>query len=189
VAAVSFQPYFTPEQICAVLPRHPKANIEANWPLLCTALAMYCHDTERLTLIAAIATVAVETGSFAPIKERGGPAYFAKLYEGRADLGNTEPGDGARYCGRGFVQITGRYDYRKYGRDLGIDLEDAPLRALEPAVAAGILALYFRDRRIPLAAAACNWTRVRRLVNGGLNGWADFIACVNGLNALRQGGQ
>jgi hypothetical protein len=183
-AALSFEPIFTAEQICAVLPRHPKANIEANWPLLYAALATYC-DVTRPTLTAAIATVAVETGSFAPVKERGGPAYFAKLYDGRADLGNTEPGDGALYCGRGFVQITGRDNYRRFGHGLNLNLEAEPQRALEAGVASGILALFFRDRKIPAAAAEANWTRVRRLVNGGLNGWADFIHAVDALNALK----
>jgi hypothetical protein len=180
-ASVSLQPVFTAAQICAVLPRHPRANIETNWPLLSAALRNYCDDS-RPTVIAAIATVGVETGSFAPIKERGGPAYFTKLYEGRKDLGNCEPGDGAKYCGRGFVQITGRWDYKHFGAELGVDLEADPQRALDPAIGAGILALFFRERRIPAAAAAGNWEKVRRLVNGGLNGWADFKQYVDALS-------
>jgi len=172
------------EQITAALgPPFSRANIVAHWPLLRAALGKYCALAPALE-VAAAATVAVETGSgFAPVRERGGPQYLGKRYDGRADLGNTQAGDGARYCGRGFVQLTGRGNYRRCGREIGIDLEAEPQRALEPAVAAALLALYFRDRQIGKAAQAGDWPRVRRLVNGGLNGWADFIAYVKALSA------
>jgi predicted chitinase len=69
-----------------------------------------------------------------------------KAYEGRKDLGNTQPGDGQRFKGRGFVQITGRKNYTKYKqllktlRGLEVDLVNDPVRATEPAIAAFIIA-------------------------------------------------
>jgi putative chitinase len=69
--------------------------------------------------------------TYHPIKENGGPKYFAK-YEGRKDLGNTQPGDGKKFFGRGYVQITGRTNYTKFSKLLGIDLINNPDLALDP---------------------------------------------------------
>ncbi|WP_375495594.1 peptidoglycan DD-metalloendopeptidase family protein, partial [uncultured Nostoc sp.] len=133
---------------------------------------------DRLTLIATIATIAVESGSFEPIHEYGNATYFSK-YDGRIDLGNTQPGDGAKYHGRGFIQLTGRANYRSYGAKLGVDLENNPDLALDPVISARILAAYFVECGIQIAARQENWEAVRRGVNGGLNGWNTFIVVVN----------
>ena len=83
----------------------------------------------------ALATIKHETAhTFRPITEYGGRSYFNK-YDGRADLGNTQPGDGFRYRGRGFVQITGRRNYRRFG------LENEPEQALNPQEAFKILSV------------------------------------------------
>jgi hypothetical protein len=173
-----------PETISAVLgPFGPLDNVRANWPLIDRALEL--NELSSLpTKIAAIATVAVETGRFSPIRERGGPAYFTKNYEGRADLGNTQAGDGAKFFGRGYIQITGRSNYTNYGRAIGVDLCADPDLALDPERAAEILAIYFRDHKIPALADAGKWEAVRRRVNGGLNGWDRFSAYVDGLSKI-----
>jgi hypothetical protein len=171
----------TPQLISNCLgPYGPIENVRTNWPLVVAALSKHSL-LDIPTCIAAIATIAVETGNFSPIKERGGPAYFTKLYENRADLGNTQPGDGPLFRGRGFVQITGRANYTAYGRAMGVDLAGTPDRALEPGIAAEILVLYFRDHNIPGAAALGKWETVRRRVNGGLNGWDRFSKYVDAL--------
>ena len=61
----------------------------------------------RLRIAAFLAQIGHESGSLVYSKELGGASYFAK-YDGRKDLGNTEPGDGAKFCGRGLIQVTGR---------------------------------------------------------------------------------
>jgi hypothetical protein len=66
-------------------------------------------------------------------------------YEGREDLGNTEPGDGPRFKGRGFVQITGRRNYTDWSHKLKIDLVSNPESAARPEIAAIILARGMRD--------------------------------------------
>jgi putative chitinase len=181
---------FTAAQIAAAVNK-PLSNVAIHWPLICAALDDHAILSPACE-IAAAATMAVETPSFAPIKERGGPAYFVRLYwtnQAQAkELGNLSPADAINFCGRGDVQITGRANYMHYGKALSLDLVNHPELALDPAPAARILALFFRERGIPLAAASNNWERVRRRVNGGLNGWADFSKYVAALSALLAGG-
>jgi predicted chitinase len=171
------------EIISAILgPYGPIENVKANWPLVEVALdkrAVY----SPFSAVAAIATIGVETGRFYPIRERGGPTYLTNLYENRKDLGNTVPGDGAKFCGRGFIQITGRTNYAHYGSEIGQDLESNPDLALDPSTAADILALYFHERKINDYADQQNWEMVRRRVNGGLTGWPRFIDAVTKLIA------
>jgi hypothetical protein len=135
-------------------------------------------------LIAALATVATEC-SFQAIEERGSSAYFRR-YDGRESLGNNQPGDGARFKGRGYIQLTGRHNYTYYGNALGVDLVKHPEKALEPKIAAEVLALYFKSRRVHLAARARRWQSVRTLVNGGTNGLERFLACVGKLLLLAE---
>ena len=132
-----------------------------------------------------LANVKTEVGSFAPIHEFGDNAYFTKNYEGRADLGNTQQGDGARYCGRGYIQLTGRANYRTYGALIGVDLEGNPDLAMDPAIAAEVLAMYASKRNLQRDSQAKNWRQVRIDVNGGTNGYdATFLPAVQQLLAI-----
>jgi predicted chitinase len=167
----------------------PPANVNRFWPAV-QAACLQNGLTDRASVIAIVATIATEVASFEPINEYGGDEYFTKHYEGREDLGNTQAGDGARFHGRGFIQLTGRANYRNYGRKLGVPLEDQPELALEPEVAAKLLASYFADRKIADAARSGDWQLVRRKVNGGLNGWDRFSSIVSRLEqaaAAREG--
>jgi peptidoglycan hydrolase-like protein with peptidoglycan-binding domain len=137
----------------------------------------------KSTLMAALATIGVETAGFRPIQEWGDDDYFTEMYEGRDDLGNTEPGDGVRYHGRGFIQITGRANYASYGKKLGVKLEENPDLALDAEISAKILVEYFWDREVDKAAQEGDWKGVRQLVNGGLNGWDVFWPIVQHLQA------
>lgn len=94
-------------------------------------------------------------------------------YEGRVDLGNTVRGDGKRYKGRGVLQLTGRANYRRYGKILGLDLEGEPHIAAEPLVSLRIACVYWRDRQINPLCDADDLVGVTRKVNGGTNGLAD----------------
>jgi hypothetical protein len=166
----------------AIEPYGPIDSVRANWPLVEDALDN-CMIYSPLCAVGVISTIAVETGCFSPIKERGGPAYLTSLYEGRKDLGNDQPGDGVLFRGRGFVQITGRADYARYGQLIGRDIVSNPDLVLQPAVAAAVLATYFFERKIRAFADAQNWEMVRRRVDGGLNGWPRFIDAVSKLTA------
>jgi len=161
------------------------AGVARNWPRLARALR-HAGMRSRAVKVATAATVRVEVGAgFEPINEFGDEEYFTRMYEGREDLGNTEPGDGARYHGRGYIQLTGRANYRTYGDRLGLPLEDQPSLALQPSVAARVLVEYFAQRGVDGAANRRDWKLVRRKVNGGLNGWPLFKASVDALRAAR----
>jgi len=155
----------------------PPANVQQNWPGVYAACAAN-GLTDCPTVIAVVATIGTEVSAFAPINEFGGTAYFTRMYEGRKELGNTQPGDGARFHGRGFIQLTGRANYAQYGKALGIPLEDDPDLALKADVATDILAQYFKDRGLPALARKGDWEGVRRGVNGHLNGWDRFSGLV-----------
>ena len=130
----------------------------------------------KMTMIGAIATVRVEVGkAFKPIRE----IASGTAYEGRQDLGNTQAGDGVRYKGRGFIQLTGRANYANYGSKLGIDLVNNPDLALEPKNSALILAMYFKDRKVNVAMDSKDYVLARKLVNGGSNNLTDYIRVIN----------
>ncbi|HYW14683.1 MAG TPA: hypothetical protein VE891_00825 [Allosphingosinicella sp.] len=117
-----------------------------------------------------------------PIREYGAAAYFTARYDpppaGKnpriaRELGNIRPGDGARYCGRGFVQLTGRRNYADWSRRLGIDLVGNPALAMEAGVAArilvdGSLLGTFTGRKLAdhLHDDVSDWRGARRVING-----------------------
>lgn len=181
--------HWTAEQAASATGANP-AHVAEHWPRIAEQL-WNAHIYDRPTAIAAFATVIVEVGTrFEPIPEYAD----GWAYEGRLDLGNTQPGDGPRYKGRGYIQVTGRANYRTYGRAVAdlwnagdadeLNLESHPDAALQSDVAAAVLAVYFRDRGIPAMANAAQWDRVRRAVNGGMNGWQVFADAVEALKAI-----
>ena len=107
--------------------------------------------------------------------ESGGFRYMEEIasgaaYEGRVDLGNTQKGDGIRYKGRGPIQTTGRDNYRKAGRALGIDFENNPELLSLPSI--GLLASchYWQDKNLNKYADSDDISIITKLVNGGYNG-------------------
>lgn len=157
-------------------------HVQTTWPALEAALTRHTAYSNNVAL-AAIATVRVECPPFYPIHEYGSASYFERHYEGRADLGNTQSGDGVRFAGRGLIQLTGRANYRRYGQRIGVDLESNPDAALTPANAAEIFALFFKDHGCDTAANLRDWVKVRRLVNGGKNGLGLFLQEVHAEDA------
>jgi putative chitinase len=103
-----------------------------------------------------------------PRREIWGPTTAQKRYEGRADLGNTRPGDGKRYMGRGYVQITGRTNYQRASNLTGKDLVANPDLALDPDIAArvmvhGMTVGWFTGKKM---ADFDSYENMRRVVNG-----------------------
>jgi putative chitinase len=108
-------------------------------------------------------------------------------YEGRMDLGNTQPGDGRRYKGRGLIQLTGRANYREIGGRLGLDLEGNPALAADPLTSLRIACEYWTSRRINEAADEDDLLTVTRRVNGGLNGLEERRAYLDRARAALAG--
>lgn len=103
-------------------------------------------------------------------------ALAEKVYGGRADLGNIEPGDGARFIGRGFLQITGRANYRELGHRIGLNLEAEPDRVARPDIAVRLACAYWTLRRINEPCDAGDFLEATRRINGGATGYADRLA-------------
>ena len=164
--------------ISAILgPYGPSRNVANNWPLVEAALdarAIY----SPLCAVAAIVTISVETRRFSPIKKRASTAYLRGLYENRNDLGNDRPGDSVKFCGRGFIPIIGRRSHEHFGIEIGKDLAHDPDLAIDPAIAAAILAAYFKDRDVRASADKQNWRMVRLRVNSAATEWPRFFDVV-----------
>lgn len=179
---VSSQPdTLRPETIARIVGCSP-SNVQTHWPRIERALREQ-GVADRASVIAAVATIGTEVPEFLPIHEYGGDDYFTQMYEGRSDLGNTQQGDGARFHGRGFIQLTGRANYAHYAQRLGIPLDQNPDLALDTEVAARVLATFMTERGVSDAARRGDWQQARILVNGGLNGWDRFIGLVQQLEA------
>jgi putative chitinase len=126
-----------------------------------------------------LAQVGHESGALAHVREIWGPTAAQQRYEGRADLGNTQPGDGERYCGRGLLQTTGRANYtalRDRLRARGLDAPDfvaAPSLLEHPQWAVLSACDYWGMRNINRLADADDFVGVTKAINGGTNGIED----------------
>jgi putative chitinase len=92
---------------------------------------------------------------------------------GKKNLGNTQPGDGWKYRGRGLIQITGRANYEYFGKQLGIDLVNNPELALDPKNAYDIAEIYWRERVASKVDNFNDTEKITKLVNGGKHGLED----------------
>ena len=128
-----------------------------------------------------LATAHHETGNFKYLREIWGPTAAQKRYEGRADLGNTQKGDGKRFMGRGLVHITGRRNYTDWSKRLGLDLLKNPELAEKPEIAVRILVEgmklgTFTGKKLSdyITLRKSDFKGARRIVNG--TDKADLIA-------------
>lgn len=164
-----------------MFPGAPHANLARYLPEVLAALAAAGLDDRDLVLMA-LATIRAESARFEPIDE--GISRFNtdpgmhpfNRYDDRARLGNRGRPDGARYKGRGFIQLTGRANYRSYGGRLGQPLEESPEIANVPRIAAQILAAFLADKRraAKYAIFGRDLATARKLVNGGRHGMERF---------------
>lgn len=115
-----------------------------------------------------LAQIAHESGELKYMEE----IASGEAYEGRASLGNTQPGDGKRYKGRGPIQLTGRSNYRRAGAALNLDLEGNPALAAQPANGCRIAGWFWKSRGLNQLADVGDFRQITRRVNGAYHGLA-----------------
>jgi len=176
-------PGVTLQAVSQMFPFTPLGNIEENLPPVCEALTK-TELTDKPMVLMALATIRAETESFEPVAE--GRSRFNTspnghpfdLYDHRRDLGNQGPPDGERFRGRGYIQLTGRFNYEHYGKALGLGkrLLSEPELASDPLIAGMLLAAFLKDkeRQIKEALLEGDLRAARRLVNGGSHGLDRF---------------
>ena len=98
-----------------------------------------------------------------------------KVYGGRADLGNTQDGDGAKFHGRGLIQLTGRSNVTVCGDALGQPLTEHPELLLEPQWACMSAGWYWNKRNLNDLADNESWELITKRINGGVLGLQDRI--------------
>lgn len=150
------------------------AIIDAVGGVLAQTLAGFQIDT-RLRIAHFLAQICHESDGFCTTQEYASGA----AYEGRKDLGNTHPGDGPRFKGRGLLQLTGRANYGIYGTALGMDLVNAPETAAEPHTSLRVACAYWKLHAINPKCDADDLYAVTRAVNGGTNGIDSRRACLS----------
>ena len=139
-------------------------------------LAAHTNGIKGTELAQFLAQCAHESANFTRMEEIGSPAYFAKKYDPRHApktakiLGNTEVGDGERYRGRGYIQLTGRDNYRRAGQALGLPLEANPDLAARPDVAAVVAVWYWKNRVANRVKNFHNTKQVTRAINPATKG-------------------
>lgn len=119
-----------------------------------------------------LAQIAHESGEFRYVRE----IASGEDYEGREDLGNTEPGDGRRFKGRGLLQCTGRDCYRACGLALGVDFLSEPELLETYQYASRSAGWVWRDfKKLNPIADKGDFKRITKLINGGMNGYSSRV--------------
>ena len=169
--------YITTQQILQIVDTTDlKERITALTPGLNATFERFEINTP-LRITHFLAQVLHESGGFRWLREIWGPTDAQRGYEPPSSLarrlGNTEPGDGARYLGRGTIQLTGRYNYSQFSKAMGVDFVSHPEWVESAPYAVLVAGWYWNSRRINEAADRDDLLKVTRLVNGGTNGLAD----------------
>lgn len=161
-------PEITVDQLLRIAPHADRNQVTSLLPHLVLTMGMYEINTS-MRQAHFLAQLIHESGSFNYLEEIDPGDYL----EGRTDLGNTVPGDGRRFKGRGLIQITGRSNYLACGEALGIDLIAAPTRLAEYDLACLSAGWFWSKNQINPHADRDDVERVTRIINGGLNGFED----------------
>lgn len=177
-------------------PQAKPADVEAMARSFAAHAPAYGQDRTKPRIAEFVAQIANETGGFRVFNENlnysaarmrqvwpnrirtdaeaarlaHNPEAIANVVYQRASMGNTQPGDGWRYRGRGALQLTFRNNYRQFGQRLGIDLEGNPDLAADPAVSVQIALEFFKVGNVNAAIDRGDFREARRITNGAALG-------------------
>lgn len=177
-------------------PQAKPEDVEAMARAFAAAAPRYGQDRTKERIAEFVAQIANETGGFRLFNENlnysarrirqvwpsrvktdaeaqrlaHNPEALANVVYQRASMGNTQPGDGWRYRGRGALQLTFRANYKLFGQRLGIDLEGNPDLASDPAVSVLIALEFFKVGNVNAAIDRGNFREARRITNGAALG-------------------
>jgi predicted chitinase len=154
-----------PGDLKAIMPTLNSAQIELYLPFLEVIMHEFGIYTP-LRQAAFLAMIASETAELKYFEEFGD----GSIYEGRMDMGNTQPGDGRRYKGRGAVMLVGRANYQRFGDALGLDLISHPeLLSSSPEMALLVGAAYWNESKLGEVADSGNPRRVSLMISAQVN--------------------
>jgi len=160
----------TDDELRQLMPNCPAATRLDYLPFIQEAMAEFEIDS-YLRETAFLAQLAHESAELRYMEEIASGA----AYEGRKDLGNTQPGDGKRYKGRGPIQLTGRANYIKYGGLLGLDLVNNPTLAATKEVGFRVAGQFWKLNGLNELADLLQFRLITKRINGGYNGLDDRL--------------
>lgn len=164
----------TTAQLKKIIPFTKESVINEVVPLLNDVFIKYEINTS-LRVQHFLAQVIHESGGFRYNEEIASGA----AYEGRKDLGNIIPGDGKRFKGRGFIQLTGRNNYSRYSKYIKVDVVAKP-ELVAITYKADVAGWFWTiEKNLNRFADADDVTTITKRINGGLNGLADRIKYLN----------
>jgi len=158
----------TSEQLKQIAPDAYKLTCNIYAPIL-TAEMLNAGINTKLRICHFLAQILHESGSLQYVRE----IASGKAYEGRKDLGNTQPGDGVKFKGRGLIQITGRSNYIALGKALGLDLISHPELLETPLNAVKSAIWFWNTHNLNLLADKDDLKSITKRINGGLNGFSE----------------
>lgn len=162
---------FSKDKLVAVMPQASAALIDKYFAPLDDTMTRRAIDTP-LRRSHFLAQLAHESGSLRFSEELAS----GEAYEGRADLGNNQTGDGRRFKGRGLIQLTGRANYTRYHAATGINCVNHPeLLSQDPMTAADVAGWFWSVHSLNEQADRDDVTSVTKIINGGYNGLEDRI--------------
>jgi putative chitinase len=161
----------TDDKLQAIMSGASLANINKFFPPLLQKMTANDIATP-LRMAHFLAQIGHESADFRYTEE----IASGEAYEGRADLGNTQPGDGKRFKGRGLIQLTGRANYQAYGDARGADYvtdDHWNLIASDPSLAVDVSCWFWVEHELNKLADADSVTQITQVINGGYNGLPD----------------